>query len=59
MDKEFGVFYKSSKYASWSKIADFNEVEDAKNFAELLQKGNSEWAVKVVGSIAQYGEIPE
>lgn len=59
MEKDFGVFYKSSKYASWNKIAEFDEVDDAKSCAELLQKGNSDWAVKVVGAIAQYGEIPE
>lgn len=59
MDKEFGVFYKSSKYASWSKIADFDDEQNAKDCANLLHKGNPNWDVKVVGTIAQYREIPD
>ena len=58
MDKEFGVFYRS-KYSSWNKIADFDNEGDAKNCAELLSKGNENWAVKVVGTIEIFGTIEE
>lgn len=50
MDKEFGVFYKA-KYSSWTRIADFDDEQNARDFAKLLSEGNPDWDVKVVGAI--------
>ena len=50
MDKEFGVFYKA-KYSSWTRIADFDDEQKAKDCANLLHEGNPDWDVKVVGAI--------
>lgn len=52
MEKEYGVFYKS--YSCWYKIAEFENLDDAKTCAELLRKGNPDWDVKVTGTVEIY-----
>ena len=32
--------WKKERYSSDSKVAEFNEIEEAEKFAELLYKGN-------------------
>lgn len=51
MEKEYGVFYKSY---CWNKIAEFDNLDDAKTCAELLRKGNPDWDVKVTGTVEIY-----
>lgn len=52
MEKEYGVFYKS--YSCWNKIAEFDNLDDAKACAELLRKGNPDWTLKVTGTVEIY-----
>ena len=52
--------WKKERYSSDSKVAEFNEVEEAEKFAELLYKGNNKAVhVYMLGVVKDFQEVTE
>lgn len=52
--------WKKERYGSDSKVAEFNEVEEAEKFAELLYKGNGKTIqVYILGVVKDFPAVTE
>ena len=52
--------WKKERYSSDSKVAEFNEVEEAEKFAELLYKGNGKASqVYILGIVKNFPAVTE
>ena len=52
--------WKKERYSSDSKVAEFNEVEEAEKFAELLYKGNGKTInVYISGVVKDFQPVSE
>lgn len=52
--------WKKERYGSESKVAEFNEIEEAEKFAELLYKGNGKTIhVYISGVVKDFQPVSE
>ena len=52
--------WKKKRYCSDSKVAEFNEIEEAEKFAELLYKGNGKTIqVYILGIVKDFQPVSE
>lgn len=52
--------WKKERYCSDSKVAEFNEIEEAEKFAELLYKGNGKAIqVYILGVVKDFQPVSE